>query len=309
MSNENEFEDFQEEDLQQYQEDIEPGEAVESEGDQEPIQPQIDPEIEAKARDMGWVDKDQFRGPENAWRPADEFVQRGEEFLPIVRSQLKKEQQERQQLAEAMAQKEVEFNERLKRMDNVYQAAIEKQRLVAARQIEQEKLHAVELGDVETFKQLSQREMDLYQDFAAEPVEAAPKPQTQQPSTPQINPVAKQWAEQNQWFLTDPTLRAVAESKHIELGQTTPGLSLEENLNQTKAYVMEKFPEKFGITPKKTQGFSPVEGTARSASASLKPKTKGWNEIPAGDRKQLQMFVEDETFKDKDEAAKAYWSQ
>lgn len=309
MNNENELEDYQEDDLQQHETELEQTDFVESESEEtlEPEQPQIDPGIEAKAREMGWVGKEEFRGPENAWRPADEFVERGEQFLPIVRSQLKKEQLERQQLAQAMVQKEAEFNERLERMGKVYQAANEKQRLFAARQIEQEKRQAVETGDLEAFDNLSRREMDLYQEFTPEPIESEPKPQ--QPPQPQVDPVAAEWVQQNQWFLTDPTLKAIAEQKHIELNQTQPGLSIQDNLNQVKAHAMEKFPEKFGITQKKRQGFSPVEGTARSASASLKPKTKGWNEIPSDDRKQLKTFVDDETFKDKDEAAKAYWSQ
>ena len=43
------------------------------------------PEVETRARALGWTDKDSFRGDPNKWIPADEFVRRGEEVMPILR--------------------------------------------------------------------------------------------------------------------------------------------------------------------------------------------------------------------------------
>jgi F0F1-type ATP synthase membrane subunit b/b' len=40
--------------------------------------------IEERARRIGWVPKDEFRGDPEKWAPADEFLERGERTLPIL---------------------------------------------------------------------------------------------------------------------------------------------------------------------------------------------------------------------------------
>lgn len=47
------------------------------------------PDFESQAKEMGWVEKDHFRGDESKWIDAKEFVERGEAYLPIVRAQNK----------------------------------------------------------------------------------------------------------------------------------------------------------------------------------------------------------------------------
>src|SRR5437660_12303101 len=50
-----------------------------------------DPAVEQRARRMGWVPKEQWRGDGGAqWMPADEFVRRSEESFPILRERNEK---------------------------------------------------------------------------------------------------------------------------------------------------------------------------------------------------------------------------
>ena len=42
--------------------------------------------VEKEARSQGWVPKEEFRGPENAWVDAAEFVERGQKILPILQA-------------------------------------------------------------------------------------------------------------------------------------------------------------------------------------------------------------------------------
>lgn len=44
-----------------------------------------DEQVIQKAQSMGWIPKDQFRGPEEKWVDADVFVERGEQIMPILR--------------------------------------------------------------------------------------------------------------------------------------------------------------------------------------------------------------------------------
>ena len=58
-------------------------------------------EVETRALAMGWQPKEQFKGDPSKWRPAEEYVQRGEELLPIVQAserRLRQENQLRQQV-------------------------------------------------------------------------------------------------------------------------------------------------------------------------------------------------------------------
>jgi hypothetical protein len=54
---------------------------------QEEIQQQ---EVETRAKSMGWIPKEEFKGDESNWRPANEFVERAETLLPIVKATSKK---------------------------------------------------------------------------------------------------------------------------------------------------------------------------------------------------------------------------
>jgi uncharacterized membrane protein YqaE (UPF0057 family) len=56
------------------------GEVVDAQA--EAIEP--DQEVIDKATKMGWTPKTEFRGDPDKWRPADEFVERGENMLPFV---------------------------------------------------------------------------------------------------------------------------------------------------------------------------------------------------------------------------------
>jgi regulator of replication initiation timing len=47
-------------------------------------------ESQKQAKAMGWVPKEEFRGSEDSWVDADEFVRRGEEIMPILRSNNRK---------------------------------------------------------------------------------------------------------------------------------------------------------------------------------------------------------------------------
>ena len=48
-----------------------------------------DASIEARARNMGWVPENSFRGPPGKWRPAKEFLEHGEENLPVWRERFR----------------------------------------------------------------------------------------------------------------------------------------------------------------------------------------------------------------------------
>ena len=50
--------------------------------------------IEQRAKDMGWAPREEWRGDPERWIDAEQFVHRGEEILPILRSTNRKLQDE-----------------------------------------------------------------------------------------------------------------------------------------------------------------------------------------------------------------------
>jgi len=50
--------------------------------------------LQERARSMGWAPKDQWRGDPQNWLDAGEYVQRGEQILPILRSNLQRTEAE-----------------------------------------------------------------------------------------------------------------------------------------------------------------------------------------------------------------------
>ena len=269
---------------------------------------EADPEMEARAREMGWVPQDKFRGDPEHWRPADEFVRRGEEFLPIVKSQLGRAQQETQRLAQVMEQKEREFQQRLESMERIHKKAAENQRMQMLRQIEEQKDEAFALGDKDAYDRAKQREADLFNDFVD--YEDQPQKERQAPEQPQVQltQAHQAWAEQNQWFFNDPVLNAAAQTEQLRVSQMHPGLSIAEQLDEITRGVKQRFPEKFNIrTRQQKPGVSAVSAASRTSGP--RSGAKGWNDIPQQDRAAAKSFLEDGLFKSKEEYAKEYWGQ
>lgn len=59
-------------------------EGQEGEEDNEP------PSIEALAQELGWTPKDKFKGPEDQWKPADEFIRAGRDIQRSYASDIKR---------------------------------------------------------------------------------------------------------------------------------------------------------------------------------------------------------------------------
>ena len=286
----------------------EPEQPENHEPEHQPEPEKVARDYEQEAKQMGWRPKEEFRGNPDDWRDAETYVKRGEEFLPIVRSQLRKTEQQLNETASRLEASEKDFALRLKRIENANQKALEKQRLQMAQEIERQKREAVKFGDEDRYNELSEQELDLYRDL--EP-ESEPVKEVQPQQAPASKEVVE-WANENPWFGSDMPLTHYAVEIDAKLSQEAPYMDDSERLARTKEMVQQRFPEKFGLSQSKPapaiqQGISPVEGGQRNATA--RNTAKGWNELPSEAKAAGQRFVADGTYKSKDEYAKDYWSQ
>jgi hypothetical protein len=269
-------------------------------------QPQAyDPNLVQQAKDMGWVDKTEWKGHPDHWRGPDEYVRRGQEVLPIVRAQLervKTEQQKReeehnhqrrdledrlrrQEDAEKAFQARLEaqqreFADRTERNDKMARIALERQRQTFLEQIDAAKYNAVAAGDQQTYAGLIERERQFYRDIQREDEQYKPKEketpraertetvsQAQVPGlTPRDQRVRDEWMEKNPWFHRSPELNTEAQRIHMELWEKVPGLDLAENLERVTNELKKKYPEKFGLEPNST---SVVDNRAQTQTSAI----------------------------------------
>jgi hypothetical protein len=162
--------------------------------------------IEERAKEMGWSSQEEFRGDKAKWVDAEEYVRRGEAFLPILQARERKQSQELQTLRSEQAQlKQIilantETIEALKEFNTeATRKAVREERAATLAAIKQAKKDGDVDAEIELGDKLAEQNEALRE--AEKTKEAAPKQQQQ------INynetPEWKQWAKENPWFGTD----------------------------------------------------------------------------------------------------------
>jgi hypothetical protein len=184
-------------------------------------------DIEAQAREQGWVPQAEFRGPADQWRSAEEFLERGEKVLPIVKSQLRRTESE---LARLTAE-----NRKLAGMFQASQESITelqafheqnlKERLAAQkRDLAAQLAAAREDGDVAGEVEIQTQIAALGREVVAE--KPAVKPAPEIPPQPQLDPAFVEWQKSNTWFGVDvrKTKEAMGIAQLIEADPANEGL-------------------------------------------------------------------------------------
>jgi hypothetical protein len=185
--------------------------------------------IEQRAKEMGWAPKEEWRGDPERWIDAEQFVHRGEEILPILRSTNRKLQDEVAALKnEVSATKTALQNsataiEELKKFNS--EANREKMKESKAALISQLK-KAREDGNLDAEVELGDQ-LDSVR--AAERDAAKPPAKTngaEEPKTPQVDPDYPAWASDNPWFQKDNRKTALFMAIAAELRQDPANDSL-----------------------------------------------------------------------------------
>lgn len=191
--------------------------------------------LEKEAKEMGWIPKEQFRGPEDEWRDADEFVKRGKEFLPLVRANNRKLLNELNDARNRLAQLEgVLTTQQQTTKDLLEHQASEIKRQVESRlaDLRAEKKAAIRDGDHDLAADLEEK-IDETRDKLAE----ANKPKAAAiPSAPalKVEPWAQAFANENEaWLGVDKRKSALFQGIAQDLFETT-SLRAADLLNEAK---------------------------------------------------------------------------
>jgi hypothetical protein len=294
--------------------DQQPAEGQEQVTEQQPRQ--IPPDIEKRARETGWVPLNEWRGDPAQWRPADEYVRRGEEFIPIIRAERNRARAEAAELRQQMESRDRDFEDRIRRLDRVSQIALQNQAQQIGQYYQGMMRQAVERGDVEGWDALNRQyanEIGQLQTNAAQayqPPTLTPQEQQWQeeqrrrqaeadPQYQHDKKFVEQWIGRQGWWHRDPEMQNAAKNYHGYL-QQTQRMSIEDNLAEVERYMQQEFPDRLQkrAAPangngqprqQQTQHAPAMEsGTRQPAGAN---RAKGWNELPPEAKQAGDSFI------------------
>jgi len=198
-------------------------------------EPPAQTDIESRARAMGWKPKEEYRGPEAAWRDAEEFVRRGETELPVIRERYR-----------ATERKLAEVSGELKQATGVIADLTERFRTSDERAYKRAKADLIKERDaaIETGDKAAVHKLD---GEIAEVERTAPKPPPPAPAAPAPtapHPEAVQWAARNPWYQPGTDLANYAMNIHTGLLQTEPTLTVAENLDRVTEAMRALYPQR-----------------------------------------------------------------
>lgn len=176
-------------------------------------------EIEQRASDQGWVPEDQWEGDPSAWRPAKEFLDRGELFKKI-------DDQNR-----TIKEMRRTLDDLAKHHSQV--AAVEYKR--ALESLKAQKKEALLEQDADKVVDIDER-MEAVRE-AQRNIQQVRVPQP----APELNPIFVSWKERNPWYDNNQAMRERADA----IGNTLHGVSPTEILNEVERRIKKEFPQRF----------------------------------------------------------------
>jgi hypothetical protein len=248
-------------------------------------------EIEDRARQMGWVPQDDFRGDPDNCRPAEEFVERGENIMPILKERLGKMEENLKDVTGRLEKKTESLEKFAEFHKGTYQRAYEK----AFKDLEARKLQAVEDGDTAAYQEAQQAEHEL----AKEQAELeSPMGGEGQDVVPEFHDFKKA----NAWYDQDVAMTVFV--NHIAPGIAQTVANDVEFFQRLEQEARREFPHKFtGQT-----GSNAVESPDGSVDTEV-GSGKGWRDVPKEAQDAFNLnFADIEGFT-KEQYAKDYFAQ
>ena len=202
--------------------------------------PQVD-SYEQQAREQGWRPKEEYEGDPEKWRPAKEFVERGELFGKIdhMGKELKETRKALKMLQEHHSKvKETEYNNALKELK-----ALQKKHL--------------EEGNSDGYLEATELLTDLKAEQKAREVVVQ-----NQPNQPDPRFIA--WTQENKWYQTNVEMREYADTVGMGYASRNPGIDPEAVLQYVTKEVKARFKDSF-VNPNRSKPNS-VEGASAPAA-------------------------------------------
>lgn len=252
-------------------------------------------EVEQKARNMGWLPKEQFRGRVENWVDADKYVERGEQFVPFLQATNRKLEGE----LTAVRGEVNTLQTTLKEATETIQALKEFRTELNKERVEELKGNLVEgikaareEGDVEKEEQLRDKLADARQ-AAKEPEKKEPpraQREEQQPDVTKL-PEWQDFVAANPWWNEDPVMRSAS----VAIGQQLAAAGKLNGMNQAQRFaeIAKETKARFGMDEEPRQQ-SRVEGGRGGGGRQEQERSgeKTFNDLPGDVKVESQRFEE-----------------
>ncbi len=184
-------------------------------------------DYESEAVKIGWVPEEEWKGNKELWRPAKEFVERGEKIIPILKDQIKN--------LRADLDMTIKANE-----SQVARAAEEAYNKATAEYTEKKK--ELDKKEIEAF---SEGDTDAYLEIKAKKDDLA-LPEKPKPVEPQVpTPEFKEWSNKNPWYGDDNAMTLYAEAYAAKIASEQPTMAYDKVWQAITEEVKKEFPHKF----------------------------------------------------------------
>lgn len=262
-------------------------------------------DYESKAREQGWVAKEEYRGDESNWVDAQTFVQRGEQIMPILRKnneKLLKELKEARAVAEEARNTAKEFQKFQKEQYERKARELE-QELVT---LKQAKRDAVSSGDGDRLVDIDEQIDAVKADQAAARAEASKAIETPPPQQT-VEPTLQNWLDKNEWFGVDARTTGIANGLGEAIRRENPSLVGKAFLDKLDEELASVLPQKFG----KTRPTNPMDSTGSNSGAGRPAKAKkSYENLPADAQAACDRFLKQGLIKSKEDYVANYdWSE
>ena len=263
--------------------------------------PEVD--YEKEARVQNWVPQEEFKGNQDDWISAKDFVERGKQINPILRANnerlLRELDKTKQQMAEFKTTAE-EFKKFQKDSYTRDVAALETQ----ISELREEKKQAISAGDGEKTIQIEDKIDALKEEKAAAKQEQKEEKAT--PTTTATDPDLARWVEDNRWYAKDTSMASVANSEAERVHLLHPDLrgkdfldKLDEALEQV--FNLEKIGRK-AKTPPRTM----VESAGAGGGKSTSKTDKGYDNLPPEAKAACDRFIKQGLIKTREQYVNEY---
>lgn len=245
---------------------------------------------EERARRMGWVPKEEFRGDPERWVDADKFLERGQNELPILRENYRKLEGKFESMMETtqqMVRKLGEFD-RNQREDRVQ---AHQQRVS---ELKAERDAAVSNGDEDRYKALNRQIDDLESKAPAPPPKDEGGAGTPQGPSPEFKREFDTWRGDNPWYGRDMQLTYEAEQVDAAVLRHNPDMPPAQRLAEVTRIVRERHPDKFkagGGGGSQRNAGSPVEPGGGGRPAGKRGQKKTVTDLPPEAKQYHDKFV------------------
>lgn len=265
--------------------------------------PGVAPEIEAKAREMGWRPKDEWEGDDSNWMDADKFVERQDKRRAIANEEFKAENESLKRQISALEKSQTEMQQTFKDFADWRTKAEERMYKKALGDLQAKQRSAVESGDTASFDEAS-KEIDTLLEDSRKAQEPAPEKKGGHENPDEI-PAYKDWLRDNKWYNRDYELTDYANrigpliARNEKLAVDDP-----DYYERVTEEVRKKFPDKFENPNRQRQN-----GVESPSGGGGGKKGKSAADLPKEAKDAGARFVKQGLYKSLDDYAKDYFAQ